>query len=36
MLLASADLKFHLPFATVHQVAETLESALAQLATAAE
>ena len=32
MLLASADLHFHLPFATVQQAADTLKSALAQLA----
>jgi nucleoside 2-deoxyribosyltransferase len=32
MLLASADLHFHLPFATVKQVADTLRPALAQLA----
>ncbi len=32
MLMASGDLHFHLPFATVQQVADTLKSALAQLA----
>lgn len=33
MLLASADLHFHLPFAAVQQVADTLKSALMQIAT---
>jgi nucleoside 2-deoxyribosyltransferase len=32
MLLASADLHYHLPLATAQQVVETLNSALAQLA----
>ena len=32
MLLASADAHFHLPFATVQEAADTLKSALAQLA----
>ena len=32
MLLASADLYFHLPFATAQQVADKVNSALAQLA----
>lgn len=31
MLLGSADLFFHLPFATAREVADTLNSALAQL-----
>lgn len=33
MLLAAADFHFHLPLATVQQVVDTLNSALAQLAT---
>lgn len=33
MLLASADLHFHLPFATVQQVSDTLNSALTQIST---
>ncbi len=32
MLLASADLHFHLPFATVQQAADTLKSALTEIA----
>jgi len=36
MLLGSADLHFHLPFATVQEAADTLKSALAQLADSQE